>query len=62
MAATLNHCAKHATGKYIARMDGDDLSLPDRFEKQVDFLDRHPEYALIGTYMKACLMKRERKI
>ena len=62
LAATLNHCAKHATGKYIARMDGDDLSLPDRFEKQVDFLDRHPEYALIGTYMKAFDEKGEKNI
>ena len=34
-------------------MDGDDLALPDRFEKQVDFLEEHPEYALVGTYMKA---------
>ena len=30
-------------------MDDDDVSLPDRFLVQVDFLDKHPEYAVIGT-------------
>lgn len=53
LAATLNHCAQYATGKYIARMDGDDISVAERFEKQVDFLEKHPEYDLVGTYMKA---------
>ena len=53
LAATLNHCAEYATGKYIARMDGDDLSAPDRLEKQVDFLETHSDYDLVGTYMKA---------
>lgn len=48
---TLNHCLKYARGKYIARMDGDDLSLPKRFEKEVDFLDSHPEYAIVSTPM-----------
>ena len=31
---TLNRCLKYARGKYIARMDGDDISLPMRFEKE----------------------------
>lgn len=53
LAATLNHCSRYATGKYIARMDGDDLSVSDRLKKQVDFLEKHPEYDLVGTYMKA---------
>ena len=48
---TLNHCLKMAKGKYIARMDGDDISLPNRLEKEVDFLDYHPEYAIISTPM-----------
>lgn len=48
---SLNHCLEHATGEYIARMDGDDLSKPDRLQKQCDFLDEHQEYALVGTSM-----------
>ena len=48
---TLNHCFAEAKGKYIARMDGDDLSLPMRFEKEVNFLDAHPEYAIVSTQM-----------
>ena len=49
---TLNDCLKEANGKYIARMDGDDISLPTRFEKEVKFLDEHPEYAIVTTPMK----------
>lgn len=48
---TLNHCLKYAEGEYIARMDGDDISLPERFEKEVDFLDNHPQYAIVSTPM-----------
>lgn len=48
---TLNHCLKHAMGEYIARMDGDDLSLPERLEKEVDFLDQHPDYAIVSCPM-----------
>lgn len=49
LAYSLNHCLKHAYGKYIARMDADDESLPTRFEKQVRFLEEHPEIDLVGT-------------
>lgn len=48
---TLNYCLEVATGEYIARMDGDDVSFPARFEKQVAFLDSHPEYAIVSTPM-----------
>jgi glycosyltransferase EpsE len=49
--ATLNKCLAVARGEYIARMDGDDISLPTRFEKQVKFLDEHPEYAVVSAPM-----------
>ena len=48
---TLNNCLAVAKGEYIARMDGDDISLPSRFEKQVKFLDEHPEYAVVSAPM-----------
>ncbi len=48
---TLNHCLEHVHGEYIARMDGDDICNPTRLEKEVRFLDEHPEYALVSTEM-----------
>lgn len=48
---TLNNCLWKAKGKYIARMDGDDLSMPERLQKEVEFLDTHPEYAIVSTAM-----------
>lgn len=48
---TLNHCLEHADTEYIARMDGDDISLPTRFEKEIAFLDNHPEYAVVSVPM-----------
>lgn len=48
---TLNNCLKAANGEYIARMDADDISIKDRFQKQVYFLDSHPEYGFVSTPM-----------
>jgi len=48
---TLNHCLEHADTEYVARMDGDDISLPDRFEKEINFLDSHPEYSIVSGPM-----------
>ncbi|WP_428768070.1 glycosyltransferase family 2 protein [Treponema sp. HNW] len=49
LAPTLNKCIEHARGTYLARMDGDDISKKDRFQKQVDFLETHNDYAFCGT-------------
>lgn len=49
---TLNRCLELADTEYCARMDGDDVSLPTRFEKEVAFLDSHPEYDIVTTPMK----------
>ncbi len=49
LAYTLNRCLKQASGFWIARMDADDISLPDRLEKQVEFLRSHKNYALVGS-------------
>lgn len=48
LAYSLNRCLEVAKGEYIARMDADDLNLPMRYEKQVAFLDQHPEYAVVS--------------
>ena len=50
--ATLNRCLAAASGDYIARMDGDDDCMPERFETQLRFLEAHPEFALVSTAMR----------
>lgn len=40
---------EHARGKYIARMDADDIAAPDRFEKQVAFLEKNKRVFLVGS-------------
>lgn len=52
LAYTLNHCLKYVTGYYVARMDGDDISHEERFEKQVAYLRTHPDIHLVGTAMQ----------
>jgi glycosyl transferase domain protein len=49
---TLNKGIDLCRGKYIARMDADDISLPTRIVKQVNFLEKHPDIGIVGTYTK----------
>lgn len=49
---TLNHCLDYADTELIARMDGDDISLPHRFEEEINFLDRHPDFSIVSGPMK----------
>lgn len=51
LAYSLNRCLEHSKGEYIARMDGDDESYPERLEKQVAFLDAHTDVSVVGTGM-----------
>ena len=46
---TLNHCLAYCTGEYIARMDDDDYCYPDRFEKQVKFLEDHADISFVSS-------------
>lgn len=46
---SLNRAIEEANGKYLVRMDTDDFSYNDRLKKQVDFMEQHPEYAVVGT-------------
>ena len=50
LAAALNNAIKVSTGEYIARQDQDDYSYPERFEKQIEFLESHSDYAVVGTW------------
>ncbi len=47
----LNKGLDVARGKYIARMDDDDISLPERFEKQFNFMERYPAVTVLGTFI-----------
>ncbi|MBC7366736.1 MAG: DUF4105 domain-containing protein, partial [Undibacterium sp.] len=49
IVGALNDGLATARGRFIARMDGDDLSLPSRFVRQLDFLQANPSVALVGT-------------
>lgn len=48
MVRCLNFAIAKAKGKYIARLNQDDLMMPDRLKKQVHFLEKNPEYVAIG--------------
>ena len=50
LIATLNEGIDQARGKYIIRMDADDVSMPRRFEKQVAFMEENSAYGLLGTW------------
>jgi len=52
LIATLNKGMDLARGKYIARMDADDISLPERLRKQADFMETHPEVGVCGTWFE----------
>lgn len=50
LAESLNKGFRMAQGKYLARLDADDLAHPQRFEKQFRFMEQHPEIGICGTY------------
>jgi len=59
LAATLNRGIELSRGKYIARQDQDDISLPERLAKQVKYLDSYPECAMVGTWAE--IYREEKK-
>ena len=52
MAGARNRGFDIARGEYIAYMDSDDVSLPTRMQKQVDFLDNNPEVGAVGVQVQ----------
>jgi glycosyltransferase involved in cell wall biosynthesis len=49
LVARLNQAIDMAEGRYLARMDGDDVAFPNRLERQVEFLEEHPQVDLVGS-------------
>jgi glycosyltransferase involved in cell wall biosynthesis len=49
LPARLNQAIELSKGKYFARMDGDDVSYPERLQRQVDYLEQHPNIDLLGS-------------
>ena len=60
LTKSLNKALSVANGIYIARMDADDYSHPMRFEKQISFLESHPDVVMIGCYAR--IMKEDGRI
>lgn len=52
IANSLNKGIGNASGKYIARMDSDDIAYPERLQRQVKFLERNPSIGLVGTSVR----------
>ncbi len=53
LTKSLNKLLKMATGRYIARMDADDVCLPERLAVQVQFLEEQPNVIVCGSYRRA---------
>jgi len=49
LSARLNQAIKMARGKYFCRMDQDDIAFPNRLEKQIEFLEMHPDVDLVAS-------------
>ena len=57
---SLNMALSLAKGKYIARMDGDDFSYPERFTSQVDFLEKNEDISIVGSSF--CIMNSNKRV
>ena len=49
LAYTLNHGLEYVKGEFIIRMDGDDISKPNRFERLLEAMEENPDYDVIGS-------------
>ena len=52
IAKSLNEAIKQASGKYIVRMDADDISAPRRLERQIEYMEKHPKIDVSSTFYK----------
>ena len=61
LSGALNRGIEESSGKYIARMDADDIAFPDRLKKQVEFLDAHADIGVCGTAIEVFGQAKQRK-
>ena len=61
LIASLNRLVAEARAPLLARMDGDDICLPDRFARQLDFMRAHPDHGVVGTWA-TCIDSNDRPI
>ncbi|KAA9302215.1 MULTISPECIES: glycosyltransferase [Aerococcus] len=59
LPSSLNKAISQARGRYIARMDTDDISHPDRLQKQYEFIIQNPQYSVVGTSINYLTEKNE---
>jgi len=52
LVASLNELIDQSRGEFLARMDADDVALPERFTRQVEYLRAHPECVLVGCRVR----------
>lgn len=52
LTLSLNTGLRLARGKYIARMDADDVSMPERLEEEIKFMEIHRDHAVVGTFVR----------
>lgn len=52
LGAALRHGMEAATGEYVARMDADDIAVPDRLERQESYLQSNPNVDILGGYIE----------
>lgn len=52
LTKNLNIALSHAKGKYVVRIDGDDIAYPNRLEKQVEYMEKNPDIVLSGSWMR----------
>jgi glycosyltransferase involved in cell wall biosynthesis len=53
LSASLNKGIKLSKGEYIARMDSDDISHPNRLAEQIAFMEKHPDVGICGTWIES---------
>lgn len=51
LGVALNEGLKHCSNDWVARMDTDDICKPNRFERQINFIQLHPDYDLVGSWV-----------